>query len=163
MTTFNSTHGAITTTTDLDALNRSQLVDVYNELTGEARKQFRTKGEALKKVGDALATWQAENAPAKPVSPTTSTGNSDGSKRRKRMNFPVKSEIKNHREGTKRAMLIEMLSRKNGADFEELMEATGWDYKTCYEGVKLLHSYVGYGLREDENGRIRLIVAEGGE
>jgi hypothetical protein len=70
--------------------------------------------------------------------------------------FPVADEIKNVRPGTHRATLVELLSTKEGASFEECQAATGWDKKTCYEGIRLLHSYVGYGMTQDAEGRIKL-------
>jgi hypothetical protein len=70
--------------------------------------------------------------------------------------FPVADEIKNVRPGTHRATLVDLLSRKEGASFEECQAATGWDKKTCYEGIRLLHSYVGYGMTQDAEGRIKL-------
>lgn len=76
--------------------------------------------------------------------------------------FPARDEIKGHREGTNRAKLVEMMSRPAtaergaGATFEELRAATGWDEKTCYEGTRLVHYYLGYGMRQDADGRITL-------
>lgn len=73
--------------------------------------------------------------------------------------FPVKKEIKNHRPGTNRAKLVEMLSAPGGATFDELVAATwGQDaamtpevqVKTTYEAARLLHFYLGYGMRMDE-------------
>lgn len=76
--------------------------------------------------------------------------------------FPAKDEIKGHREGTNRAKLVEMMSRPAtaergaGATFDELRAATGWDEKTCYEGTRLVHYYLGYGMKQDAEGRITI-------
>lgn len=78
---------------------------------------------------------------------------------RKPFEFPAMKEIKSHRPGTKRAKTIELLSRKEGASIEEVMDANGWDKPTALEGVKLLHSYLGYGLTEDEEQRIYLTTS----
>lgn len=82
--------------------------------------------------------------------------------------FPVKKEIKNHRPGTNRAKLIEMLSAEGGATFDELVAATwGKDaamakdvqIKTTYEATRLLHFYLGYGMKMDATtGKITLVT-----
>lgn len=71
--------------------------------------------------------------------------------------FPKKDEIKSCREGTKRAQVVELLSRPEGATLEEIMAATGWSQKDAYEGTRLVHFYLGYGMKQDENGRVRLV------
>jgi hypothetical protein len=68
------------------------------------------------------------------------------------------SKIGSVRPNTKRAALLELLSRKGGATFQECMMATGWSRKDCYEGIRLLHYYVGYGLNQDKDtGKIWVI------
>lgn len=66
-----------------------------------------------------------------------------------------KADIKKIRPGTKRALIIDLLSRPNGATFDECRKETDWDVKTCYEGIRLLHFYVGYGI-EQQGDRIKL-------
>lgn len=79
--------------------------------------------------------------------------------------FPVGDEIKPVREGTFRAKLVELFSTGKGATFDEALAATwgskeGMDpevaKKTCYEGIRLLHYYVGYGMKQDADGRITI-------
>jgi len=91
-------------------------------------------------------------------------GRSDGSpakKERKRRGFrfvfPKKDEIKTAREGSKRAQVVALLSRPEGATLAEIMTETGWDEKNAYEGTRLVHFYLGYGMKQDENGRVRLV------
>lgn len=67
-----------------------------------------------------------------------------------------KKEIKPHRPGTKRARVVEMLQREEGASFAEIMEETNWNRNQAYQGITLIHAYLGYGLTEDEDGRIRI-------
>ena len=76
---------------------------------------------------------------------------------RKPFEYPKKDEIKSHRPGTKRAKTIELLSREEGAKMEEIKETNGWNDVQAFQGVTLLHTYLGYGLNEDEDGNIFLI------
>lgn len=78
-------------------------------------------------------------------------------KGRKPFDLQPLEEVRSHRPGTKRATTIDLLSREEGATVEEVMEATGWSYRTALEGIKLIHSYLGYGLREDDDSRIYLV------
>lgn len=67
------------------------------------------------------------------------------------------------RPGTKKALLIDLLSRPEGATFEECREATGWQgYKQLYESIHVLNAVLGYGLTEGEDGRIRLVTPQAG-
>lgn len=86
-------------------------------------------------------------------------------KRGMRFVFPVGDEIKPVRPGTHRATLLTLFSSTNGATFEEAMAATwGTDpnmdeetqRKTTYEGIRLLHYYVGWGMSQDAEGRIKV-------
>lgn len=84
-------------------------------------------------------------------------------KGRKPFDLPFSGEEpKQYRPGTKRAQTIDLLSRPEGATVEEVMEATGWPYATALEGIKLVHTYVGYGLREDDDSRIYLTTDKEG-
>lgn len=73
---------------------------------------------------------------------------------RKAFEFPAKKEQRAHRPGTKRAQVLEKLLSKEGATFVEIQTLTKWEDRTAYEGVRLLHSYLGYGLRESATGQI---------
>lgn len=87
-----------------------------------------------------------------------------GKPRGKRFVFPQLSgldEPKPVREGTHRHTLVQLMSRREGATFEELLAAT-WakekemdpaiQSKTCYEAIRLIHYYTGYGMRQTESG-----------
>lgn len=88
--------------------------------------------------------------------------------RGKRFVFPKGDELKKVREGTFRATLVKMLSREQGATFGQCLGATwgqkaGMDAetaeKTCYEAMRLLHYYCGYGMRhldQSENPHIQI-------
>lgn len=155
--------GNITCIEDVESLTLRELALVYNELSGSSIKRFGTKSSGVKRV---WATVQAENAgptkknkdavPTKKSDPVPTRPGAEGVGRRKALQLSSKSEIKGHRDGTKRATAITLMKRTDGATFDEMMEATGWNYKTCYEGVKLVNTYVGYGLQEDETGRVKI-------
>ena len=74
-----------------------------------------------------------------------------------RIDWRPAKKIREHRAGTKRAKVIAMLSRKNGATRAQLMRATGWDEKDLRDGLRLVNVAVGYGVREDTKGRLRLV------
>ena len=74
-----------------------------------------------------------------------------------RIDWKPARNLKDHRAGTKRAKVIAMMSRKNGATRRQLMRATGWDAKTLRDGIRLVHVAVGHGVREDAKGRLRLV------
>lgn len=71
--------------------------------------------------------------------------------------FAPKRSIRDHMPNTKRARIIDLLRRPEGASFNEIQRATGWNRKDAYEGVRLVHYFVGYGLETDAKGRIRLV------
>lgn len=84
-----------------------------------------------------------------------------GERKVRQMTFrlpPKGKTFKAHREGTCRARLIELLGRPNGALFSECQAEFNWDKKTCYEGIRLLNSLLGYGLfhQVQKNGEIRI-------
>lgn len=68
--------------------------------------------------------------------------------------LPFAGSVKEPRPSSKRAKVLEMLTRPQGATHEEVMKAVGWDRITAYEGIRLLSKHNGYGLREDDKGRI---------
>lgn len=76
----------------------------------------------------------------------------------KKWNLPFTGRVHRYRSGTKRARLILMLM--DGATFEECRDALGWSDKIAAENLSLLHTYVGFGLREDDDGRIYLLYRE---
>jgi hypothetical protein len=77
---------------------------------------------------------------------------------RRRFDYPGNGtgKVKPHRAGTKRALVVEMLTREGGATFLEVQEAIAakfpggeWDDRTCFEGIKLVSVALGYELTED--------------
>lgn len=66
--------------------------------------------------------------------------------------FARSNERKNPKQGTRRHQLLELLLQ--GATFEEVQEKINWTRKQTYEAIRLIHYAHGYGLRQDETGRI---------
>lgn len=150
---------------EIKALGGKALVELFNELTGGSVKRFSTRAAGLKRT---LAAFDESNVGGTDATVKNVRTNKASTKvdvvpvgdvaRKRRLTFPVKSIIKTHRSGTRRATVIKMLSRGNGATVQQVMdEIPEWDYRTAFEGIKLIHAYTGYGLEEDAKGRIRLI------
>lgn len=74
--------------------------------------------------------------------------------------LPFAGSVKEPRENSKRAKVLEMLTRPQGATHEEVMKAVGWDRTTAYEGIRLLSKHNGYGLQQDDKGRIHAYKGE---
>jgi len=138
-------------------LTGPELITLFNELTGEGVKRFSTRAAGIKRTQAAFQLKVGNESVKAQTATKAKPKATAGVARRKLISFPVKDLIKKHRPGTRRATTVDMLSRKNGATVQEVMDAINWDYKTAYEGIKLLHVYTGYGLQEDANGRIRLL------
>jgi hypothetical protein len=86
-----------------------------------------------------------------------------GVRRRKLFNLPgnVGSAPKRHAEGTKRALVVRLLTRAEGATFLEVQEAIAgafpggaWDDRTCTEGIRLISTALGYRLEEDPQSAV---------
>lgn len=81
------------------------------------------------------------------TTPETPTG-----RERKPFDLPARSQPRTFREGTRRADLIAMLF--SGATFEQVQDSFGWTYRNTHNQIRLLHVYHGFGVREDDEGRI---------
>jgi len=157
---------------NLSTLSGPALVEAYNGLKPEKDvKRFSNRDTGIKRIlqlqaeraeevedlgGEPLPPKvkpnRSKQAPVKPKRPAQASGGT----RRKRFDEPYQGFTKPCREGTKRAKIVALLTK--GATFHECMEATGWDQRTCYDGIKLVHKDLGYGLTEDEDGIIELLT-----
>lgn len=109
-----------------------------------------------------VKTTKTKPAAKEPKAPAVAKEKKPGKKPfRFNFNFAPDSKIKPHREGSKgRATVITLLSREGGATFEEVQKATGWDTKTAYEGIRLIHFALGWGMRlNNETGKISIYRA----
>lgn len=165
---------AVSTFEDLSAVSNADLLGFYNATTGKATTKFASRDKGLKQVwalvepmllaeeapapkqeAPAPAPKQEEAAPApkKEKAPKT-----ERKTRGFRFKFCKRDTIKEVKEGSKRFALLQLLKQEGGATFEECMAETGWNRKDCYEGIRLLHYYVGYGLNMDETtGKIWIV------
>lgn len=158
------------TNPNVETLSLSQLVALYNELTGEKVKKFSDRKSGIRRVqaamdkaggirvakAETIATaYGASPAKVKEVAAKARPASTlDGPARRKLISFPEAKAIKPHRTGTKRSQIIDLL--RKGATIQQVMDATGWGYKDAYDGIKLLNVYLGHGLEENVNGVITL-------
>lgn len=167
--------GAPDDAVNIEELTTSELVSIHNlasqNMGGGRVNRFSDKATALKRTRAKLLEFiefleNGDEAEPEKAKKTPSPKKGGRKKRGMRFVFPKTDEVKKTREGTNRAKLIELLSREKGASFEECMAATWGPRKdmseeqkvtTTYEGIRLLHYYVGYGMRQDEAGRIYLV------
>lgn len=140
-------------------LKGQELVKVYNDLTGESVKKFADRKSALRRIQQALHAVESKGGPTAPETgkepevKTKKTAKAEGEgKVRKMFDLPASKVIKPHREGTKRDIALKLLLK--GATFEEIQKACGWNRKDCYEGIRLLNTHLGYGLKENATGSI---------
>jgi hypothetical protein len=75
--------------------------------------------------------------------------------RQKRFWFkPMNTGIKQPAGKSRRMNCLQMLLSKNGATLEEVMSIIGWTERQAYEGIRLCHYAHGYGLKQDDAGRV---------
>lgn len=155
---------------DLYDVSTADLLNFYNRETGKETKKFASRSKGIEQVLKLVSETTPESeesvpeqpkaeapAPAPAPAPEQPKPRKANPKRRVHsFDLPPQGEIKQHREGTARAKVIELCSRPEGATYEEVMEGTGWDDKKAYEGIRLIHFYLGWGMLRDAEGRIRL-------
>lgn len=147
---------------DLAAVSTADLLAFFNETTGKATKKFASRAKAEAQVWGLIAgaveeELRAEEQAAE-AAPAVEAEKKDRKTRGFRFKFCRCETIKSVKEGSKRHKLLQLLKSEGGATFEECMAETGWNRKDCYEGIRLLHYYVGYGLNMDETtGKIWIV------
>lgn len=160
----------VTSEAHLNEVSTADLLAFYNERTGKNTTKFasRAKGmaqvwalikdEVTAELEQCLAELEAETT-TKAAETTEAPAEKKTRKSRGfRFKFCKRDTIKTVKEGSKRYALLQLLKREGGATFEECMAETGWNRKDCYEGIRLLHYYVGYGLNMDETtGKIWIV------
>lgn len=152
---------------NLQSKSLKELADLYNKLVPEKPiGKFKDKPTAIRRVEVVLDAKGGAVAPEKkPKAAVTEERAKTERKRgggRKRNLFQVmaKTRIKPHRENTRRAEAVKMLTK--GATLEELMEVTRWNYRQAKEAVWLLHKHLGYGLTENPTtGKINVTLPAG--
>jgi hypothetical protein len=147
--------GIITKET-LDRITRSQLAALHNEVKPiDVAPIFEVK--LRKDIVDRIKEFLFEEQPQKKFPADYRADR----KRTSSFNYPPGPVQRKYWPNTKRAHLIKLLSRPQGATIEECQLAIGWKYYTCCQNIYLLHIYLGYGLREDSNGQIHLFDKNG--
>lgn len=128
---------------------------ISEEKPGKVTKSATKPATKPAKVTNVNVTVKVDK-PAKPAKKEP-VKKGKGSRVHQPFNYPVGGEIKEHREGTNRANIIALLSRKNGAKIHEITKITGWTERNAYDGIRMLHVQVGYGITEDLEGNIKLV------
>lgn len=148
----------------LQEMTLPQLVDLYNEHAEKPVKKFKDKPTAVRRVQAVLPEPQPEPKKEKPEAEAPSKRKST---RIMRFNFDPADKIKEIRDpNSLRGRVADLL--KKGATFDQI-EATVLEFdawrgvepknvtRRAYEVTRLLHYYVGYGLKHDvETGIIKL-------
>lgn len=150
----------IETSVSLKDMSISELVALHNRLnpTG-AVKSFRDKGTAIKRV-EALQSAGAKPGAAKPTAPAKAKADTaeERKKRGYRFVFPQNADFYPPRDGSRRRILFDLLNREKGTTHAEVMEKVGLTDRQAYEAIRLIHYVHGFGLRQDDNGRVYLKV-----
>jgi hypothetical protein len=136
-------------------------------LVGQSGEDFEAPPEELEKQAVRKEVQEAKKppleldeppAPPKPSKPkkeakAEGTTESRGRPRGFSFRFPLSnSGAKPPKESSKRFKVLQLLLRKQGATFDEVMEESGWKRTDAYEGIRLLHYANGYRLWTTEKG-----------
>ena len=141
------------TSSQVEALTLRELTDAYNIIAESPIKKFKDKPTGVRRLLDALkAVGLLSDGIVSKVKGKSGGGNGT---RRTTFNFEPMESIREIRTGTKREKVITML--RKGATIQQVQNSIGWDARTAREGIKLIHTYVGYGLAEDDQGIISLV------
>lgn len=165
----------------LNQMSSGEMVEVFNELAPQVGlqpvKRFSDKAAATRRLASALNEFSRKNPITVKSKPTNDGGEKEKTERnfrKKRFVFPVKDKIGIvSKPDSLRQRLIDRL-KDGGATFEQMEDVTRQfdaDRKVepfnierrTYEGMRLLHFYVGYGMRHDApseefpTGRITLV------
>lgn len=139
-------NGNMKTESQLKELTGKQLVELYNEITGDNVKKFRDTATAVRRVLEAQeAAEKFRKTPTKEQIEAEEKDAKTTSSSLSIFNHTPSGTIKPHRAGTGRARLIEVLSK--GATIEQAAKASGWNTSRVRVHIRELHNYCGYGLR----------------
>ena len=164
-----------------DGLSGPQLVALYNATAAELNtsltpvNRFATKEAAVKRtMANITDLWelrrtmekaQAKPAPAPKVKPAASAP-----RRGTGINLAPQKKVYACREGSKQALLVDLLNRPQGATMAELLEALSggakpWKEVTVKSGLNWhMNKVKGYGIRTTKRGDedcYHLVLAEG--
>lgn len=163
---------------NLSALSTSELLIRYNHAAGKLQltpvKRFADHKTAVRRTTEILAklggteTGQLsqESKPSLPDPPPPLK--LEARKRRPNFNFPCKISTRPPRSGTLRGLVFDALEdgatpEKLGTIISQFDAARGVETNPdtlgdrVYGAIRLLHFYCGYGLRQDQAGKIWLV------
>lgn len=146
----------------IESMTGPQLLETFNLVAanlGRGRvKRFADPATGRKRLIAILTDYASQDdagtatdppAADPPIAaPEPGKAKTERKKRGMRFVFPAEKDIKPVREGTARAKALAILTRDGGGTFDDVCRATGWNEKKAYEGIRLLHYYSGYGLKE---------------
>lgn len=148
---------------DLEALTGSQAVALFAATAAplgiDPVKRFASKGAAARRIWQNLAALSATTPEpaAKPAPKAKAPRKPRG------INLAPKAEAVACREGTKQALLVDLLSRPCGASMTELLRHLHpWKPVTVKSGLSWdMNSLKGYGIRTTfENGHQRWLACD---
>lgn len=155
---------AISKKSDLEQFDTHTLLSTFNRETKRETKKFASRSKGVEQLWKVIQSKTADGKPpaakkeVKKDSVKKSPSKKADSNCRFLFNFSADDKIKPHREGSKgRATVVRMLSEDEGATFEEIRKATGWSEKDAYEGIRLVHYALGWGMKTNpETGKITI-------
>lgn len=135
------------------------LLDVYNHLTGKETARFSSRSSGEEQVLKALRSHRSNGGqqveaeeddppeqtgsgePAAPVEPKA-----EKAPKKFSIKLPFRGQTKSPKAGSKRARLLERMLDGKGVTLEEAMAEFQWERKDAYEGIRLIHGALGYGI-----------------
>ena len=137
--------------TELLGADSNRLVAIYNSLTGVTPvKKFTNNAVASKRIHAELAKLEAPaDATTDADDATTTADDAPKTKTAKTANAAAKKAAKapakantakdaNEPDTSKKAQVLALISRKNGATLDEIMIATGWQKHTIRGFISIL-------------------------
>jgi hypothetical protein len=119
---------------------RTRPVEIWNSFAGVAPfttlkpvKKFTDRKVAVARIWEAIQVLLANvGKPATHVAPAKGKRNKDAPKSKRRRTGPAaaKDPVNTVREGSKKAEVIDLMRRSQGATLAEIMEMTGWQSHT---------------------------------
>lgn len=172
---------------DVEAMSTAALVNLHNKLTDKVVTRFSARsvgvlrtwklleahGEKAKAAGTVSPQPKVQaqvQKSARPAAPKQSTKPAKPKARRGTNLLPSGEPLEACRAGSKQAILVDMLSRKQGATMPELLDALAggrkpWIKATVRSGFGWDLKRKGYGVRSrfeaDGTERFHLLVPEG--
>lgn len=169
----------IKTETELNALGNKDIVELYNDLAEALKldpvRRFADKATAVKRTLKLVAEYMKANKTAAAPAPVSAPAKKTAAKapkvagtsnvRRGTNLQPLGHEPQACREGTKQALLLDMLRTKEGATMAELIEGLSggnkpWTEATVRSGFGWDLKNKGYGVRStfDADGTERFFI-----